>query len=89
VRDFAAAGRLQESGVFLVGCGQGTGRRACGEELQVALVRAWPQPEELGLCWPARLRAEAGCAGPRCNQLSPDVKRAAFSAEEDAIIFKV
>jgi len=37
----------------------------------------------------ARLRAEAGCPGPRCNQLSPDVKRAAFSGEEDAVVVKV
>ncbi len=32
---------------------------------------------------------ESGCAGPRCNQLSPDVKKVAFSEEEDAILVKV
>jgi hypothetical protein len=32
---------------------------------------------------------EPGCAGPRYNQLAPDVKKAAFSVEEDAILIKV
>jgi len=30
-----------------------------------------------------------GCAGPRYNQLSPDVKKVAFSVEEDAMLIKV
>jgi len=39
VCDLARAWRLQQSGVFVVYCLQDTGRRAVGEELQVALVR--------------------------------------------------
>ncbi len=37
--DLARAWRLQQSGVFVVSCRKDTGRRAVGEELQVALVR--------------------------------------------------
>jgi len=39
VCDLARAWRLQQSGVFVVSCRKDTGRRAVGEELQVALVR--------------------------------------------------
>jgi len=66
------------------------GGRRSGKSCRLRWCGLGPGQDSWGrACRPVCAGAAPSCSGARCNQLSPDVRKAAFSAEEDKVILKV